>query len=168
MTKFEKYAAIFIVVGLLALLVVACCKVSRHRGYKAGYADALASAVTDTVWHTDTIKVDKPVPVEVVKWKDKPVLVPVDSLVYVHDTAYVELPWEAKIYQDSTYRCEVSGVQPQLDWIDVYQRTQTITNTVVVPSPRFSIGVGLGPGVVWNQNGLHAGVGIVAGVQYRF
>lgn len=161
MTKFQKYASLFIVVCLMILVTGVCCKISRHNGYKAGWNDCIASAVPDTVWRVDTIIHEQPT--EVVKWKDKLVYVPIaqTDTVHHHDTTYVALQFEKKEYIDSTYKAVVSGFQPSLDWIEVYQRTQTITNYVekykyptLIVSPAASVEI--------LPMSVFAGAGIVA------
>lgn len=107
-------------------------------------------------------------PVEVVKWRDKErlVYVPVRDTVIKDSIVYVAVEREVKRYKDSTYEAQVSGIEPQLDWIKVFQKTVTITNTVQ-DVRRWTFGVTAGPGIVWNGS-VHAGVGVVAGLQYRF
>ena len=88
-----------------------------------------APADTVTVIRHDTIKIDSPAPV--IKYiKEKEYVKITDSL-FVHDTVthIIELPREYLVYQDTTYRAVVSGVQPRLDTIAIYPKTvyQTIT-----------------------------------------
>ena len=127
MTKFQKYATLFIVVCLMIVVTGLCCKVAKKNGYKAGWKAAVESAVPDTVWRTDTITYEKPVPVE--KWIENVVYVPVTQTdtVHKHDTTYIALQFEKKVYQDSSYRAVVSGFQPSLDEITIYQQTAYIT-----------------------------------------
>lgn len=169
MTKFQKYATLFIVICLMIVVTGLCCKVAKKNGYKAGWEAAVESAVPDTVWRTDTITYEKPVPVE--KWIENVVYVPVTQTdtIHHHDTTYIALQFEKKLYQDSTYRAVVSGYQPSLDQISVFPQTAYITNTVVERAPRWSFGVSAGPGVFVDFTGaIHVGGGVVAGVQYRF
>lgn len=44
--------------------------------------------------------------------------------------AVAQLPREAKVYQDSTYRAVVSGYRPSLDTISIYQRTVFVDDFV--------------------------------------
>jgi hypothetical protein len=116
----------------------------------------------DTLYLHDTIRVTQPVPVTV-RVRDTiriPVTVPGKT-----DTVWAQLPREEKVYQDSTYRAVVSGVFPQLDTIDIYRKNTviTVTNTVKVPPPRWSIGVQAGYGAT--RDGLSPYIGI--GVSYR-
>lgn len=167
MNKFEKCASLFIVVCIMLLVTGVCCKISKHNGYKQGWNEAIESAVPDTVWRTDTITYEKPV--EIVKYKDKLVYVPVTDTIHKHDTTYIALQFEKKVYRDSTYRAVVSGFQPSLDEISVYPKTAYITNTIVEKAPRWSFGVTAGPCVMVDFKGsVHFGGGVVAGIQYRF
>ena len=167
-----------IVIGLIFVLLM--CVVSflagrikgenigRERGYAEGYdAGFLAPHPGDTTSRVDTLYIDRPVVVE--KWKeiDRPVYIAVHDTTTINDTTFVVLPREVKQYADSTYRAQVSGVQPALDWIEVFQRTTTITQYIDHPAPRWSFGVTAGPGIVYDGK-IHGGIGIVAGLQYRF
>ena len=167
MTDFQKFCLAFIAVVGIFLVGVFAFKFGRKEGYSRGYSDACAQAHTDTVTRVDTVIRDHPVPVTV--WKDRLVYVPVPDSILVekHDTTYIALQFEKKEYADSTYRAVVSGFQPSLDWIEVYQKTQIITKTIP-DTRRWTFGLTAGPSVVWNPNGLHAGVGLTAGLQYRF
>ena len=103
--------------------------------YRKGYKAALALPnKPDTVWHTDTHFVEKPI--EVVKWKDreKLVYVPVNKDSLVHDTTYIALPREFKQYSGENYTAQVSGIDPTLDWLKINQQTAYITNTIEKPT----------------------------------
>lgn len=122
----------------------------------------VVKTVRDTIILRDTITAYKPVPFNV--YVVDTMWVPVT--VHEHDTVWAQLPREAKVYQDSTYRAVVSGFRPSLDTISVYQRTKviTVTNNVRIPPPRWSWGVQAGVGV--NAGGSvtpYLGIGI----QYR-
>lgn len=152
---------------LLAVISLFCFfafKIGKDKGYSEGY---FAHHPSDTTFVVDTHFVDRPV--EIVKYVDRerPVYIAVHDTTRINDTTFVVLPREVKTYADSTYRAQVSGVQPSLDWIEVYQRTQTITQYIDHPAPRWSFGVTAGPGVFWSGE-IRFGIGIVAGVQYRF
>ena len=89
-----------------------------------------------------------------------------------HDTVEVDVPIETKVYaEDSLYRAVVSGWRPSLDSLTIYptETTITITNTVKVPAPKWSFGAALGPSVLATPSGkVHAGLGVTAGLTYRF
>ena len=163
-TELKQLAAIFF--GTVLLVLLTC---SWFCGYRKGYKVALALPhQPDTVWRTETRYIEKPV--EVVKWKDreKPVYVPVnkDSLVYIHDTTYIALEREYKLFEGENYQAQVSGIDPALDWLKINQQTAYITNTVV-DKRRWTFGITAGPGVIWDGS-FHGGIGVVAGLQYNF
>jgi hypothetical protein len=164
---------VFFVLAVLLVCVVSyfAGRVKGRRiGYEVGYSEGFAAGwaaphPADTATRTDTVFIDRPV--EVVRWRDRVEYLAVTDTIRVADSVFVEVPIEVRQYADSTYRAQVSGWHPSLDWIEVYARTQTITSTIVKEAPRWSLGVTAGPGLLYDGN-LHAGVGIVAGVQYRF
>ena len=79
------------------------------------------------------------------------------------DSIEVPVPIVQKRYDDSLYTAWVSGFEPNLD--SIYLRlptiTETITKTIVKPSPRLSIGVqtGAGVGIITRQPDFYLGVG---------
>ena len=159
----------YLIPFLVGVAFIALGIVTYQIGHGAGYAEGINQPhKSDTVWREKTVYVDKPV--EVVKWKDREniVYVPVnkDSLVYVHDTTYIALEREYKLYEGENYQCQVSGIDPALDWIKIKQKTAYITNTVV-DKRRWTFGITAGPGILYDGS-FHGGVGVVAGVQYRF
>ena len=127
--------------------------------------DELRNAPADTVTivKTDTVKVDSPVPVHhYIKERDTAFIVLTDVKV---DTVkeLVFLPREYMVYKDSTYRAVVSGVQPRLDSIEVYRKTQvqTITKTIRVPDrKRWGLGVQVGAGFNGKEVQPYLGVGV--------
>lgn len=120
----------------------------------------------DTVVVVDTVVVEKPV--EVVRWKDRVVSVPLHTVdtVTVNDTVYIELPFERVEYAGDEYMATVSGFRPKLESVTVFPKTTYITNTEYVKKS-WSFGITAGPGLLYDGK-LHGGIGIVAGVQYNF
>ena len=119
---------------------------SQHKG-PILYIVLMALVIRDTVTHyvpqyvykhtSDTIRVPVPVP------GPEP----------EHDTIYVNLPRETKVYEDARYRAEVSGYQPSLDQIDIYTQTQVVTKDVtqvVKQKTRWGLGFSAGYGVTIN------------------
>ena len=104
--------------------------------------------VTDTLTIRDTITKVKPVPQTCVVCDS--IYVAVRDTVTIRDTCYVALPREVKTYQDDRYYAEVSGYQPALDRIDIFEQTKIITNdktTTVTRKTRWGIGIQVGAGV---------------------
>ena len=117
----------------------------------------------DTI--VDTIKVIKPIAVDSVvtryKWVNVERVNYVDSVntisEVVFDTVRVRLPIESKHYEGANYEAWVSGYEPSLDSINVYNRS-------ILPKPkRWSIGVQGGVGIT--PKGVQPYLGI--GVSYR-
>ena len=167
MTEFQKFAIAFLVICGIILVAGFSFKFGKKIGYGNGYNAALNEPhKADTIWKTDTHYVDNPI--EIIRWKDKLVYVPVTETdtVSVHDTTYVALQFEKVEYSDSTYRAVVSGFQPKLDEIQVYPKTAYITNTIV-ERQHWGASITAGPAVVWNGK-VHAGFGAAIGLSYNF
>lgn len=131
MTDFQRFFLAFLAIAGIFLSAGFAWKIGKARGYSEGYS---APHPSDTTFVVDTHYVDRPV--EVVKYVDRerPVYIAVHDTTRINDTTFVVLPREVKTYADSTYRAQVSGVQPSLDWIEVYQKTTTITQYVEKPT----------------------------------
>lgn len=120
----------------------------------------------DTVWKDTTIY--EPQPAEIIQ-TDRVVYIKVavaqphtrpDT---VHDSIEVPVPIVQKRYDDSLYTAWVSGFEPNLDSIRLYQPTvvETVTKTVVKPLPLITFGIqaGAGWGVFHRQPDIYIGVG---------
>lgn len=101
--------------------------------------------ITKIERRVDTIKLRDPVPVYTNLKSYQFFDFPVEKVVYVDSSSHVqvEIPIEQKTYRDSNYMAIVSGFQPNLDYIETYNNTTTITTTNVVHyRPLVSLGVG--------------------------
>lgn len=141
--------------GLIAVFsLILCIALFRIRGlekeleaYKNAPADTTKSEKRDTIYFIDPEVVAKyesdkeKVAIEVKKLKKQLAealnLPPDTTLIHDTTTQLVFLPREYLVYKDSSYRAVVSGVQPRLDSMEVYQKTitQTITKYVSKPAP---------------------------------
>lgn len=85
----------------------------------------------------------------------------------VHDSVAVEVPITSKHYGNNTYDAWISGYEPFLDSIKVYQKTEYITETVTISKPpnRFSIGLQGGYGYGFRSKQLEPYVGIGIGIK---
>lgn len=132
-------------------------------------------AHTDTVVRTDTVKIPhekletQVVTQEVIRYKYVPIsvesvpdtVVKHDTIIRVNDGVAV-IPISMKTYTDSTtYKAVVSGYDPRLESIEIYQKNTEITK-YIKPS-RFSFG--LQGGVYLTPAGFQPGIGV--GIQYR-
>ena len=124
----------------------------------------------DTVYNDTTIY--EPVPAETIDiGKTVYIKVPVPKYLpgdTVHDSIEVPVPIYQKRYDDSLYTAWVSGYRPALDSISLHQPeiVTTITETIVKPSPRWSVGLSVGPGVSIDKD-HHMGIYVGFTAQYR-
>ena len=65
------------------------------------------------------------------------------------DSARVIVPITQKTYETDEYKAWVSGYEPELDSINIYRRTETVTNTMYLDKKRRRWGgmVGIGAGI---------------------
>ena len=113
---------------------------------KAIYDKPLQESVTrDTVTLHDTIPDIAPEPKDstrikwVTRWLPRAVHDTIDHFVEVskmmHDTVAVQVPITSKHYWSKDYDAWVSGYEPSLDSIKVYQRTEYITERITISKP---------------------------------
>ena len=117
-------------------LIIGCvCGFFMGKGI---YDQPIEESVTrDTLCVYDTIPHYYPQPVEVIKTKtDYRWLTRVEtSTDTLHDSVLVAVPITSKHYHGSDYDAYVSGYEPSLDSINVYQRTEYITERVTLSKP---------------------------------
>ena len=125
-------------VGLLIVLVAIGLVALGYQLAKHRYSKPYDTKVErDTVTVHDTIPHYYPKPVDVEKlrteyrWLTR-VETSTDTL---HDSILVEVPITSKHYGGDQYDAWVSGFEPSLDSIKVYQRTEYITETVTKSKP---------------------------------
>lgn len=150
----------------LFLLIVLLCLLSFVGGRKSRKVTDSVTAI-DTLVVRDTIRIEKPL-TKFVKTTDTMLLAVTDTIV-LHDTTYVRLPMETKVYQDSTYKAQVSGYKPSLDFIEVYPTTTTISKTNVVyraKKTRWGVGVSVGYGASIHNGNVQAAPYVGVGVNY--
>jgi len=134
-----RHSLLFLVIGLVVGCIIGAWMWSAT--HKPG--EPSIKIERDTVTITDTVPDYTPAPKDsaLVRWLV--VRVPVEQPPHSGgtedladntpaDTMEVELPVTQKHYQSDTYQAWVSGYQPNLDSIEVYQRTQTITETITI------------------------------------
>ena len=122
----------------------------------------------DTLFVYDTIFVEKPV-IKKVETIDTLLLpVSITDTLMLHDTVLIHLPIEQRQYSDPRYTAWVSGYRPQLDSIQIYQRTEYITNKVktVTKPKRWGIGLQAGYGVSLHNGQVFPAPYIGVGLSY--
>lgn len=103
----------------------------------------MESVERDTVWITDTVPLYFPAPKDSALVRYVTRFLPVlrtDTLTKLeyfttHDTVAVEVPITSKHYGGENYDAWISGYEPSLDSIKVYQQTQIITETITRMKP---------------------------------
>ena len=120
---------------------------------------------TDTVVVRDTIRQTVIVP-------EVRYLTRIDTVLLIVPGDTVEVPVlvpiSRKVYEGMDYRAVVSGFRASLDTLDIFRKTQTVTNTgvqrVEAPGKPKRWGIGLSAGYALTPQGFKPYVGI--GVQY--
>lgn len=90
---------------------------------------------------TRTITINNPIPVNT--YISRPLLIPFETekVIVQNDATYIVLDREVKEYRDSTYYARISGYDPQLEQIDIFQKTIEITKEkTLYKKPILSIG----------------------------
>lgn len=155
------------VYATLALVIAFC--LGRWTA-PAPKAERLVTTQHDTIVMRDTHVVERPIYIRT-RVRDT-LRVAVHDTTRVNDTLYLRLPRETRVYEDSTYRAEVSGYQPSLDRIEVFQDSRTIIEQSVQKvkvKTRWSIGVQAGYGVAINvaEQAFRPAPYIGVGIQYN-
>ena len=118
-------------------------------GFVVGYCTRpQTDAIVKTEYRTDTLRIVAPPEVRVDTFM-REVFVPVKQkadTVFHTDSILVYLPFERKVYEDSTYRAVISGYQPFLEEIDVYGKETIIYREKSSPrlSPYITGSIGFG------------------------
>ena len=152
---------VLFVVAVIVILASTGVYIKKLQNELNKYKNAPADTIK--IETHDTIKIDSPVPVyKYIKEKE---YVYISDTLTIHDTInkVITLPRTYAVYKDSTYRAVVSGVEPRLDSMAVFQKviTQTITKTIEVKKPtRWGLGVQIGGGIVKDKVRPYLGVGV--------
>jgi hypothetical protein len=82
----------------------------------------------------------------------------------------VLVPISRNVYEGEDYRAVVSGFRASLDTLDIFRKTQTVTNTVVqrveVPGKPKRWGIGVSAGYALTPQGVKPYIG--TGISYSF
>lgn len=151
--------------GFWIVLAVLCVSIAINVWQCSHKPEEYVVIKRDTAWRDSIIR--EPLPAETIDiGKTVYVKVPVPKYLpgdTIHDSIEVPIPIIQKRYDDSLYTAWVSGYEPALDSIDLRLPTitETVTKTVVKPSPliTFGVQVGGGYGVFNRQPDVYVGVG---------
>lgn len=149
---------------LSAIVTLGLFLLDRHFGL--AHTDASVKADTITIVKHDTVTVYKPAPRDSTitgyvsdrlpkrngnKGEENiPDFGNIEADNIPADSADVIIPIETKTYRDSTYSLQISGYRCNLDWIQTYNKRETVT-IKEPPNPlkpkRWHLGVGVGYGI---------------------
>lgn len=118
---------IFAGIGILIVGVVIGCLLPDHYDYRDEGKWVQVNTIIDTVIFRDTIREVEPVESIKEYWYSEKVVVR-DTL-RICDTLYVNLPMKKVCYKGEDYYAEVSGYNPNLDYIEVYPKTVKLVET---------------------------------------
>lgn len=151
---------------IVLLLIVVCffCGYLTRKAFEPKY-----DFKRDTTTYVDTIPYYKPVPKDsmVLKYVTKTIIKTrtdyKDSIIY--DSIEVDIPISQKYYESEDYKAWVSGYEPSLDSIKVYQKTIEIKETIMKTPSRWNIGVFGGYGYGFSSKRFEPVIGV--GIGYR-
>ena len=153
-----------VVIAVIALALIAVAFLLGRRSVKPEIVEIHR---TDTMWMRDTVR--ETVLVPKIRY-----LTRVDTVLLLvpGDTVKVPVlvPISRNVYEGEDYRAVVSGFRASLDTLDIFRKTQTVTNTVVqrveVPGKPKRWGIGVSAGYALTPQGVKPYIG--AGISYSF
>lgn len=149
------------------VIALALISVAFLLGRRSVKPEIVEIHTTDTVVVRDTVRETVLVPKVRYLTRVDTVLLPVPG-----DTVEVPVlvPISRKVYEGEDYRAVVSGFRASLDTLDIFRKTQTVTNTVVqrveVPGKPKRWGIGVSAGYALTPQGVKPYIG--AGISYSF
>ncbi len=147
------------------------CLISFVAGKEMAVSKMETTTDTLIVTRVDTIRIEKPEYHKIIM-RDT-ILLAVADTIRINDTTFVQLPIESKVYSDSLYTAQISGYKAELDWIEVYPITRTVTvnntltNTAYKKS-RWGIGIQAGYGATLYNGNVKLSPYIGVGVSCNF
>lgn len=154
---------------IMLLLFIALFSLQTYRLYsiKENFIDKC-----DTIYKTriDTLKIAQPIYIKQKEIRRDTIKINIEKQLVkqVNDTVFIDLPIEQKVYSDSSYTAWVSGYNPNLDSINIFQKEKTILinqNIINNKKKRFSIGPSFSVGYDIKHNNLSPTVGL--SIQYN-
>lgn len=152
---------------VIAVIALALISVAFLLGRRSVKPEIVEIHTTDTVVVRDTVRETVLVPKVRYLTRVDTVLLKVPG-----DTVEVPVlvPISRNVYEGEDYRAVVSGFRASLDTLDIFRKTQTVTNTVVqrveVPGKPKRWGIGVSAGYALTPQGVKPYIG--AGISYSF
>lgn len=153
------FALFWLIFGAIA----ACCIIKCE---KIPYQENETSIQRcDTITINDTIRIKEPVPVNNVAKENVSRKLPIaktDTIIkYIErDSIEVEIPIFQKEYEDSTYHAWISGYEPKLDSIYVFQKTEFITIETMIKQKQKYWHIGPTIGYGYSSRGFTPFIGV--------
>lgn len=150
---------------VIAVIALALISVAFLLGRRSVKPEIVEIHRTDTMWMRDTVRETVLVPkiCYLTRVDTVLLLVPGDTV-----KVPVLVPISRNVYEGEDYRAVVSGFRASLDTLDIFRKTQTVTNTVVqrveVPGKPKRWGIGVSAGYALTPQGMKPYIGL--GVQY--
>lgn len=171
--EIDKKKLIAAIIGcVLCLSLIGCIAIGFFIGKRVYDRPMDTDIKRDTVTLWDTIPHYYPKPVEVekvrteYKWLTRVTTDTVTRWSVQHDSVLVEVPIESKHYHAKEYDAYISGYDPRLDSIFVYQRTEYINTTITKAAKRKPWGIGFFGGYGYDFNSKTAAPMIGVGLSY--
>lgn len=130
---------------IVALAVMAACFLAGYKFKPDKYKEVVVNSVK-----IDTLR----------QYYPMPYMVSIKDTIHVTDTVLYTV---IKEYRDTLYRIVISGIKPQLESVDIYNRTTLTEKTRTIKQNKLGIGATLGYGVT--KSGLSPA--LIVGVSYR-
>jgi hypothetical protein len=147
---------------LIAFIV--CLLFSYYLGYKSNKNMLFNVENTVELIIYDTLSINTNVSFKEEKFIEFMPYVVTDTF-RVNDTLFVNIPKTQREYRDSNYVAWVSGYNPRLDSLNIFQKNKIITNTVtntvtknVLKTSNWGFGVGVG--ISATNNGIYPALNI--------
>ena len=167
--NYDNLSRILLRTAVAILLIAAAIRICTYSCNRS-QSDTSIEHKADTVRIRDTIHIPRPVYITSKIIDTMTVLVQATDTLWLHDTLYINLPREQRTYTDTTYTAWISGYRPQLDSIQIYQRTEYITKeiTPIQKPKRWGIGLQAGYGVTLHNNQVFPAPYIGVGLNWNF
>ena len=164
---YDNLSRILLRTAVAIFLIAAAIRICTYNCNRS-QSDTSIEHKADTVRIRDTIHIPRPVYITSKIIDTMTVLVQATDTLWLHDTLYINLPREQRTYTDTTYTAWISGYRPQLDSIQIYQRTEYITKEIktVTKPKRWGIGLQAGYGVSLHKGQVFPAPYIGVGLSY--
>ena len=118
--------------------------------------------VVTTKWRTQRIERPRPIAERVIRR----IYLPAKDTMKIHDTLYVGLDRTQKEYRDSLYAAWVSGIEPELDSLQLFIPEKIVTITLREKPKCWHLGVTAGYGATVQEKAVRLSPYVGVGLTY--